>query len=207
MFWFYHLCFILASVVFRLPYRIRVIGRENLPRDRGYVLCPNHLSAIDPVFVVLARGFGKPMWVMAKEELFRNGFVAWFFRHVGVFPVERGKGDKTVLNNAIESVRNGRSMLIFPEGTRNKKGEGLLPLKSGAFVVAESAHADIVPCRVLYKGGRQHLFCTVTVVFGAPIPIDSLNLGGEHAASKLRAAKAVLAARLGELYEQNKQYE
>ena len=52
---FYNACFAGASVLFRLVYRIRVVGRENLPKDRGYVLCPNHLSAIDPVFVVLAR--------------------------------------------------------------------------------------------------------------------------------------------------------
>lgn len=203
---FYYLCYIGASVLFRIPYRIRIVGRENLPKGRGYVLCPNHLSAIDPVFVVLARGWGRPMWVMGKEELFRNPFLRWFFRHVGVFPVERGKGDRTVLNNAIESVRAGRSMLIFPEGTRNKKGTGLLPLKSGAFVVAQNAGADIVPCRVLYRGGKQHPFCTVTVAFGEPIPIESLQLGGEHAASRLRAAKGVLAEHLEKLYEENKAY-
>lgn len=206
MYLFYNLCFAGASVLFRLGYRIRVVGRENLPKDRGYVLCPNHLSAIDPVFVILARGWGHPMWVMAKEELFRNPFLSWFFRKIGAFPIERGKGDKTVLNNAIASVRAGRSMLIFPEGTRNRKGEGMLPLKSGAFVVAQSAGADIVPCRIIYRGGRQHLFCTVTVAFGEPIPLESLNLGGEHAASKLRAAKAVLTERIGKLYEENRQY-
>ena len=48
---FYYLCYIGASVLFRIPYRIRIVGRENLPKGRGYVLCPNHLSAIDPVFV------------------------------------------------------------------------------------------------------------------------------------------------------------
>ena len=206
MYLFYNLCFAGASVLFRLGYRIRVVGRENLPKDRGYVLCPNHLSAIDPVFVILARGWGRPMWVMAKEELFHNPFLSWFFRKIGAFPIERGKGDKTVLNNAIASVRAGRSMLIFPEGTRNRKGEGMLPLKSGAFVVAQSAGADIVPCRIIYRGGRQHLFCTVTVAFGEPIPLESLNLGGEHAASKLRAAKAVLTERIGKLYEENRQY-
>jgi len=205
---FYQIMFTLAAIVFRIPYRIRVIGRKNLPRDRGYVLCANHISAIDPVFVIEARGFGREMWVMGKEELFRNPFAGWFLRHVGVVPVERGRGDKTVLNEAIASVREGRSMLIFPEGTRNKTGTpALLPLKSGAFVVAQSANADIVPCRVIYKGGRQHLFGTVTVVFGEPIPIASLDLGGEHSASKLRAAKAVLAGRLEELYRNNRQYE
>lgn len=201
---FYYLCLAGASVLFRLAYRVRVVGRENLPRDRGYVLCPNHLSAIDPVFVVVARGFGRPMWIMGKQELFKNPLAGWFFRQVGVFPVERGRGDKTVLNDAIESVRGGRSMLIFPEGTRNKTGEGLLPLKSGAFVVAAAAGADILPCRILYKGGRQRLFCRVTVAFGPAIPIESLQLDGAHSARQLRAAKAVLAGALQELYEQNR---
>jgi 1-acyl-sn-glycerol-3-phosphate acyltransferase len=96
-------------------------------------------------------------------------------------------------------------MLIFPEGTRSKDGQ-LQKLKSGAFVVAASANADLVPCRIIYKGGRQHVFCTVTVVFGEPIPIDSLNLSSEHSAKNLRAAKALLADRLEQLLEENKQY-
>ena len=135
---------------FTFPYRIRTIGRENLPKDRGYVLCPNHLSAIDPVFVVLARFWGKKMWVMAKEELFRNPIVAWLFRHVGVFPVARGRGDRSALDSAIESVRGGRGMLIFPEGTRNKQGPGLLPLKSGAFCCSGR-------CQCGYRAVPHHL--------------------------------------------------
>ena len=201
---FYYLCVAGASVLFRLVYRIRVVGRENLPRDRGYVLCPNHLSAIDPVFVVVARGLRRPMWIMAKQELFQNPLAAWFFRQIGAFPVERGRGDRTVLDSAIQSVRGGRAMLIFPEGTRGGQADALLTLKSGAFVVAAAAGADLVPCRILYKGGKQRLFCTVTVAFGPPIPIESLQLEGEHSARKLRAAKAVLAGALKELYEQNR---
>ena len=142
-----------------------------------------------------------------SREALHLFFEIGFFGHVGVFPVARGRGDRSVLDGAIESVRGGRGMLIFPEGTRNKEGPGLLPLKSGAFVVAAAAGADIVPCRIIYKGGHQHLFCTVTVIFGQPIPIESLDLGGEHSASKLREAKKVLAGRLEELYEQNRRYE
>lgn len=195
----------LAWVVFHIPYRIRVIGRENLIKDRGFVLCPNHISGIDPVFVVLARFWGRPMWIMAKQELFSNAFLRWFFRQAHAFPVDRGKGDKDLLNQAIEAVKDGDGMLIFPEGTRSKDGN-LQRLKSGAFVVAQTAHADMIPCRVIYKGGRQHLFCTVTVVFGKPISIESLGLSGDPSASKLRAAKAVLTERLEQLLEENRQY-
>lgn len=202
---FYYIIICLAWIIFHIPFRIRTVGRENLITDRGFVLCPNHLSALDPVFVVLSRFWGKPMWVMAKEELFRNPFFAWFFRNVGVFPVERGKGDKGLLNDAIASVQSGRGMLIFPEGTRSKTGE-LQKLKSGAFVVAEAAHADIIPCRIIYKGGKMHLFGTVTVVYGKPISIESLGLGEEHAASKLREAKALLVERYEQLLAENLRY-
>ncbi len=60
----------LAWLAWHLVFRIKVIGRENLIQDRGFVLAPNHLSALDPVFVVLARFWGRRMLVMAKEELF-----------------------------------------------------------------------------------------------------------------------------------------
>ncbi|MEG1931966.1 MAG: lysophospholipid acyltransferase family protein [Pygmaiobacter sp.] len=201
----YYVFLCIAWVLFHIPFRIRTVGRENLITDRGFVLCPNHISALDPVFVGLSRFWGKPMWVMAKEELFSNPLFSWFFRTMNVFPIERGKGDRTLLDSAIKSVRGGRGMLIFPEGTRSKDG-ALQRLKSGAFVVAEEARADIIPCRILYKGGKMHPFCTVTVVFGKPIPIDSLNLGGEHAATKLREAKVLLCSRYEELLEQNRQY-
>ena len=203
---FYYLCYIGASVLFRIPYRIRIVGRENLPKGRGYVLCPNHLSAIDPVFVVLARGWGRPMWVMGKEELFCNPFLRWFSIRISIVPGGAGQGrpHRAEQRDRIGALRPFDADL--PEGTRNKKGTGLLPLKSGAFVVAQNAGADIVPCRVLYRGGKQHPFCTVTVAFGEPIPIESLQLGGEHAASRLRAAKGVLAEHLEKLYEENKAY-
>ncbi|WP_367925828.1 lysophospholipid acyltransferase family protein [uncultured Ruthenibacterium sp.] len=196
----------LAWVIWHVAFRIKVIGRENLIRDRGFVLAPNHLSALDPVFVVLARFWGPKMLVMGKEELFHiNPFFTWFFRRVGVVPVHRGKGDTAVVDQAIECVRNGQGLLIFPEGTRSKDGN-LGKLKSGAFVVAAQAGVDMIPCRIIYKGGKLKLFGRCTVVFGSPIPAEQLELGEPRSASKLRACKQLLAQRLEELLEQNRQY-
>ena len=78
-----------AWLIWHLVFRIRVVGKENLPRDgKGFVLAPNHISAIDPVFVVIARFWGKRMLIMAKEELFQvNPVLSWMFRNVGVFGV------------------------------------------------------------------------------------------------------------------------
>lgn len=142
---FYCIIVPLAWLVWHIAFRIRVVGREHLIQGRGFVLAPNHISAIDPVFVVLARFWGRRMIVLGKEELFEvNPFVTWFLRHVGVVPVHRGKGDTAVVQQAIRQVQAGQGALIFPEGTRSKDGE-IHRFKAGAFTLAKEAGAEILP--------------------------------------------------------------
>ena len=203
---FYLIIVPLAWIVWHIAFRIKVIGRENLIRDRGFVLASNHISAIDPVFIVLARFWGRRMLIMGKEELFEvNPFITWFMRAVNVVPVHRGRGDTAAVDKAVESVKGGQGLLIFPEGTRSKDGN-LGKLKSGAFVVASAAGVDMTPCRIIYKGGKMRLFGRVTVVFGPPIPAEKLALGEEHSARRLRECKALLEERLERLLEENRQY-
>ncbi len=202
-------CFIvtLAFLVWHIIFRIRVIGKENLIRDRGFVLCPNHISALDPVFVVLARFWGPRMLIMGKEELFAiSPIISWMFRHVGVEPVQRGKGDADVVEAAIEKVRAGQGLLIFPEGTRTKDGN-LGRLKSGAFVVAAAAGVDMIPCRIIYKGGPLRVFGRCTIVFGTPIPAEKLALGEPRSAARLRECKQLVADELESLLQANIQYQ
>lgn len=202
----YCIAITLAWLLWHLVFRIRVVGREYLIHDRGFVIVANHLHALDPTFVVLARYWGKRLLVLAKEELFHiNWFYSWFFRHVGVRPVQRGKGDTDLIDDVIDQVRAGSGLLIFPEGTRSKDGN-LGRLKSGAFVVAAEASVDIIPCRVIYKGGKLKLFGTCTVVFGKPIPAQEIALGEPRSAARLRECKALVADRLEQLLEENKKY-
>lgn len=196
----------LAWLVWHLVFRIRVVGRENLITDRGFVLAPSHVHALDPVFVAVARFGGRRMVVLAKEELFqKNAFFNWFFRKVNVIPIKRGSGDTDLIGDVITNVKNGQGLLIFPEGTRSKDGK-LGRLKSGAFVVAAAADVDMIPCRVIYKGGKLKLFCACTVVFGKPIPAAQLTLGEPRNAARLRECKALLTERLEQLLEENSQY-
>lgn len=201
----YGIIIALAWIVWHLGFAIKVVGRENLPRDgRGFVLAPNHISAIDPVFVAVSRFWGKRMLVMAKEELMHvNWFFTWFFNQVGVFGVERGKGDTSTIQHVIEQVKGGQGLLIFPEGTRSKDGRPG-KLKSGAFVVASSAGVDMIPCRIIYRHGKMRLFSQVRVCFGPPIPAAALDLGEGHSASQLRANKQLLLDAWETLYQQNK---
>ena len=199
-------CFIVtgAWLVWHLAFGIKVVGKEYLPKDRGFVLAPNHISAIDPVFVVIARFWGRRMLILAKEELFHvNALVSWMFRHVGVVGIERGRGDMGTVDKVIEGVRGGQGALIFPEGTRSKTGEPGR-LKGGAFVIASAAHADMVPCRIIYRHGLMRVFSRVRVCFGPPIPAEQMDLGENRSAAKLRENKHLLLEAWDKLYQENK---
>ena len=194
-----------AWLIWHLVFRIRVVGKENLPRDgRGFVLAPNHISAIDPVFVVIARFWGKRLLIMAKEEILQvNPVFTWMFRHVGVVGIERGRGDVNVVDELIGDVQKGQGLLIFPEGTRSKTGQ-VGKVKSGAFVIASAAGVPMVPCRIIYEPGRMKVFCRVRVCFGTPIPAEELYLGETKSASALRRNKALLTDAWQRLYDENK---
>ena len=81
------------------------------------------------------------------------------------------KDEMAVISQTVEACKQGKTLLIFPEGTREKEGK-LLPPKSGLFVIAAEAGVDVVPCRILYDtpDGRMHLFCKVRVIYGEPMP-------------------------------------
>ena len=104
---------------------------EYKTNGRPYIICPNHISALDPLFIIILRGCGRKLTVMAKEELFKNKFFGWFLGQLGAISVARGTGDKDVLEKAIGDIKNGAGALIFPEGTRGD-GNNMGKLKSGA---------------------------------------------------------------------------
>ncbi|HJB59443.1 MAG TPA: 1-acyl-sn-glycerol-3-phosphate acyltransferase [Candidatus Faecalibacterium faecipullorum] len=187
-----------AWLVWHIVFRIQVIGRENLKKIQtaGFILAPTHISAIDPVFIAIARFWGKRMVVFAKKELFEiNPLLTWFLKQCGCVQVRGTKDEMETMNKTIEECRNGRGLLLFPEGTREKEGKLLTP-KSGLFVVAAGAGTDVIPCRVLYDtpDGRMKLFCRVRVVFGEPMPAEQFAMEGRRDIKKLKANKQALTA-------------
>ena len=194
----YYILVPLAWVLAHIVFRPQVIGRENLIKGRGFILAPNHRSALDPVFIVLSDGY---FWlhkirIFAKKELFQGKpLLAWFLRQMGAVSVKNGRDDLSTLDNTIRECRTGRGLLLFPEGTRSKDGR-LLPPKSGAFVVADQAAVDMIPCRILYDtpDGRLKLFCRIRICFGKPISAEQLALGEKRNMVKLRENKKMLTA-------------
>ncbi|MBQ6929953.1 MAG: 1-acyl-sn-glycerol-3-phosphate acyltransferase [Oscillospiraceae bacterium] len=196
----------IVSVLFRVLFSFEYYGKEIIDsyktNGRPYIVCPNHISAIDPVFVVIARGRGRKLTVMAKEELFKIKILGWFFGKLGAIPVARGTGDKAVLEKAINDVADGAGALIFPEGTRGN-GNDMGKLKSGAFAIAAQTKADIIPVRIIYhtKDGNMKLFCRVTVVFGTPLKIEDTQLD-TGSRQKIREAKALMEEAYAEMLEE-----
>ena len=192
----YYILLPLAWIVFHIGFRVECIGRENLKKVRtsGCIIAPNHVSAIDPVFVVITRFWGRRMVVFAKKELFEiNVLLTWFFRWMGALCVRGTREELDVIDQTVEACRNGGTLLIFPEGTREKEGKLLQP-KSGLFVIAAQAAVDVVPVRILYDtpDGRMKLFCKVKVIYGEPMPAAQFAMEGRRDLKTLRANKQAL---------------
>ena len=201
--WLYYLLLPGAWLIWHLVFRIRVYGRENLIHGRGFILAPNHISAIDPVFICISRFWGRQMWIFAKKELFQiNPVASWFIKQGGAISVRGSKEDRNTINWTIEECKKGRGLLIFAEGTREREGK-LLPPKSGAFVVAAAAGVDLIPARIIYDtpDGKMHLFCRVRVCFGRAIPAAELAMAEKRDTEKLRANKARLTKAWEDLYQ------
>ena len=192
-------------VLIHILWRIEVVGLDKVPRDRAVVLAPNHISDFDPVFVLgMILDFSRYR-ILAKKELFKNPFIGWFLGCLGAVPIDRGKGDTETIDRVIAECKRGTKVLVFPEGTRNKDGR-LGKLKSGAFVIAAKAGADILPCRIIYDtpDARMHLFCRIRICFGELIPAGEAKPDDpRHEVRQLRALRTQVTAQLEELYAQH----
>ena len=196
-------------VLAHILWRFEVIGRDHLKSvqdGRPYVIAANHIANLDPVFILIEVFSWRRLYIPAKEELFKNPLAGWFLHCMGAVSIDRGKGDTVTLERLTESCKNGTGVLIFPEGTRTKTGK-LGVLKSGAFVIAGAAGADMVPCRIIYgsKDGKMHLFCKIRIVFGEPIPAAELQVtDASHKIAALRRMKNRLRDDLEQLLAEKK---
>ena len=157
----YYILVPLAWLVFHIGFRVHTVGRENLRKvqTKGCIIAPNHVSAIDPVFIVISRFWGRRMLVFAKKELFEiNALLTWFFRCCGALCVRGTKEELEIIDRTVEACRAGETLLIFPEGTRYKGEEGGVgEFKNGAFRIAVKTGAPVVPVAVT---GARALFET-----------------------------------------------
>jgi 1-acyl-sn-glycerol-3-phosphate acyltransferase len=160
--WFQYIAIPVVSVYDHLKYNYHIIGRENVP-EGGCVVCANHTQWADPVLVATGMGNKHALAAMGKKELFDIKPLAPLISALGAFPVDRDNMDITAIRQALRAVRDGRKLLIFPEGTtRHQEGD---PVKLGAARIALKTKAPILP---VYITENKKFRSKVYVVFGEP---------------------------------------
>ncbi|OJU13507.1 MAG: hypothetical protein BGN88_03755 [Clostridiales bacterium 43-6] len=193
---FYKIAWLIIYPFFRALFWIQYIGKENLPKDKGVIVCSNHISNADPFFIGF--GFRTPIHFIAKEELFHNPVLAWVLKKINAFPIKRGTGDMDALNVGADLLKNGERMGIFPEGRRSRDGK---PghAKSGIAMVASLAKADVVPAAIICKG-KVRPFKKIKVIYGKAIPYESLKISGE-VRGEYRKVASVIMTEITKLWE------
>ena len=160
---FYRLVYYVVWPFFRSAHPMRVEGRENIPEGPA-IVCPNHTTISDPIFAAYAFQTKHIMRVMAKAEAMRWPVLGWLLAKAGVFGVNRGAPDITAVKTALRYLKEGRKLLMFPEGTRVGEGEDV-EAKTGAAMFAVRTGAPIIP---VYIQAKKRWFRPNIVVIGQP---------------------------------------
>ena len=192
----YLLAGIVSWPVVRVLFRLRADGLENLPRDGGFVLAANHISNLDPCAIGIKLWPGRRLRWMAKAELF-NPVTSRILRAGGAFPVRRGEHDQAAVEKAIDVVRGGDVLVMFPEGTRREKGlrKKFQPRPhTGAARIALAAGAPLVPAAI--RGtDRLTRLGPLRVVYGRPLDLGDLRDRDPKEAAELATERLMSAIR------------
>ena len=171
-------------------WKVKVEGTENIPRDRNFVLMPNHISHMDSVFAVpnLYPRLSEGIHAIADEKLFKSPFFRAFAKAFNAFPVRKGSKNLNIVKYAAKRIQNGDSMLWYPEGQRHKNPSvnHTNTGKLGSGLLAHSIDAPIIPCFLAgtefvmpvgkgIKIGKIPRSINVLVRYGKPVYLDDLR--------------------------------
>ncbi|HEX8219130.1 MAG TPA: lysophospholipid acyltransferase family protein [Chloroflexia bacterium] len=164
------------TVVFHTIWPLRVSGRENVPRKGAAIIVCNHLSLVDPFVVGYAAN--RIVNFMGKEELFGVPIVGFLIRKVGAFPVDRSRRDPAAMRTALQVLKSGELLGMFPEGTRSTTGE-MLEFRAGAARLAARTEVPIIPAAVHNTGkamppGKLLRPARISIRFGEPFDLAEL---------------------------------
>ena len=202
---FYAFFYFLVAWIFRLCYGVRVVNKENQPKkgDGPFIICSNHISAMDPVVIAVSLRHVQTHY-LAKESIFKNKIAGWFFRNLGMIPVTRSGNDVGALKITIKNLKEGRSIGIFPQGTRHPgKDPRDTKLRGGVGMIQAYSGAAILPIYIETKDNRVKLFRRTTVILGEVITPEEIGSKGKGKEEYDRISNLVFdrVCTLGEEYK------
>lgn len=156
--------------LYKLWYNPRIEGSDNIPTMGPIILCGNHVHLMDQCSVIISTK--RMIHYLAKKEYFDSKF-AWFFKMTGCIPVNRTIKDENAKSHAIELLEHGYAVGLFPEGTRNRTKEKLLPFKYGAVSMASKTNALIIPFGI--SGKYKFRSKDLCIKIGKPFSVNNLT--------------------------------
>ena len=175
----YKISKVVLGPIFKWYYNPKIVNKEYIPKEGSIVIAGNHKHLYDQCLTIVATK--RPIHYMAKKEYFDNKKVAWFFKGTGCISVDRQNKDPKAKQAALDVLNDNGAIGIFPEGTRNRTNDLLLPFKFGAVSLAQKTDSYIVPFAITgdYKFRSKNL----KITYGKPFKITDMTL--EEANDKL----------------------
>ncbi|MEY2421301.1 MAG: 1-acyl-sn-glycerol-3-phosphate acyltransferase [Acidimicrobiaceae bacterium] len=185
--------------------RIKVIGRDNIPRDRPFILAPVHRSNID--FALASLVTPRRMRYMGKDSIFKFKALNPFFHALGAFPVHRGAADREALRRSIAVIESGQPLVMFPEGTR-QSGPVVEELFDGTAYVAAKTRVPIIPVGIggseaaMPKGSKFIHPTKLVLIVGQPLEPPAPRESGGTSRRAVRELTDQLRAELQKLFDE-----
>lgn len=192
----YAISLVVTRLALALLGGLRVHGREKVPLEGPLIIAPNHCSYLDPPLVGVA--VPRICHSMSKEELFRVPLLGWWITRLHVFPVKRGGADRAALRHALQVLKRGEVLVIFPEGTRTRDGR-LGPAQPGIGLIAVKSGAPILPLYIdgTFRAWPRHRKlprpARMSAWFGDLIPMDEYQAMSDHGEAHRLVAERVMA--------------
>lgn len=167
----YKICKLIYSVLLKILYRPTVYGIENIPKEGNLIFAGNHRHALDPIVVM--SNTNRIVHYMAKEELFK-GLHGIIFKKIGLIKIYRNRSNPLAVIEAENILKEGGTIGVFPEGTRNRTENELLKFRHGTVVIAKKTNTKILPFAI--KGKYRIFRKGVIIEFGKPIDVSKMEV-------------------------------
>lgn len=175
-------------------FRVKLIGAENEPEDGTFLICANHISEADPL--ILGACLKHNPRYMAKKELMKVPVIGKLITALGAYPIDRGGNDVAAIRKTVDFLKNGESVIMFPQGTRCR---GVDPaetrFRNGCALIAARAGVPVLPIYIGTKNFRVRLFRRVTVKVGKPISCDEIT-GAETGREDFASGASLVFSRI-----------